>query len=41
MQEGIDHAVVVLVCVTREYLQRVAQKENPMDACKRAFKCPP
>jgi len=37
MAFGIESSVVVLVCVTLKYMQKIAQTDNPNDNCKLEF----
>lgn len=37
MTEGIDNATVIVVCITKRYVEKVAQKQNAEDNCKLEF----
>ena len=37
MAKGIEESAVIVVCVTRKYVDKVAQEENPNDNCKAEF----
>jgi hypothetical protein len=37
MCEGIDHSATFVVFLTKAYVEKVAQKDNPLDNCKCEF----